>query len=161
MQSIEIRNVRAPDLPLLGLALERLSGDLGDTHRASIDDLTKACFGDVPSCHGIIATRADQPVGAALVSPVFSTSLGAPGVFVSDLWVATDIRSQGLGPRLLRHAADLGANRWNAAYVKLTVYASNQRARGFYEGLGFCLAEHDQSMLLTGNSFSALIRDTG
>ncbi|MFQ5437903.1 MAG: GNAT family N-acetyltransferase [Paracoccaceae bacterium] len=145
---------------MLAQALERLSEDLGDPHRASANDLAVACFSDMPSCHGIIATRADQPVGAALVSPVFSTTLGVAGAFVSDLWVAPDIRGEGLGSRLLRHAAVLGASRWNSAYLKLTVYAGNQRARRFYEGLGFRLAEQDQSLLLTGQSFVSLSGET-
>lgn len=152
----EIRSAQLADMPLLNTALEFLSSDLGDTHRTSSEDLVAACFGDMPSCHGIIATRAELLVGAVLLSPVFSTSLGVAGAYVSDLWVAPDTRSQGLGPRLLSHAAEHGADRWNAAYLKLTAYASNWRARGFYEGLGFRLAEQDQSFLLTGRNFQSL-----
>ncbi len=156
MQPIDIRYAGTPDMPLLARALERLSVDLGDAHRSSADDLAKACLGETPSCHGIIATRAQLPVGAALVSPVYSTTLGVAGAYVSDLWVAPEIRGQGLGARLLKQAADLGASRWNAAYLKLTVYAHNRQARRFYEGLGFRLAEQDQSMLLKGREFSSL-----
>ncbi len=101
-----------------------------------------------------------EAVGAALVSPVFSTSKGAAGVYVSDLWVAASTRGSGLGRRLLREVATFGESRWRARFLKLTVYADNARARAFYEHLGFAFAEADQTMLLAGREFETLTRTT-
>ncbi|MDJ0627570.1 MAG: GNAT family N-acetyltransferase [Rhodobacter sp.] len=143
-------------MALLSLALEKLSDDLGDRHHAGADDLAVACHGPHPGCHGFLAVTGGVPVGAALVSPVFSTTKGTMGVYVSDLWVTATLRGKGLGRRLLREVAMFGADRWSATFLKLTVYADNAQAREFYEYLGFRIAEKDQSFLLAGAELDAL-----
>jgi ribosomal protein S18 acetylase RimI-like enzyme len=159
MTNPEIRLAGPDDMALLSLALERLSDDLGDHHKAGHAELMAACHGMHPGCHGFLALENGRPVGAALVSPVFSTTKGAMGVYVSDLWVGAEMRGRGLGRRLLREVAAFGANRWSARFLKLTVYADNAPATGFYENLGFRIAEKDQSFLLTGQKWDSLTGD--
>ena len=156
MDGPDIRLAGPADMALLSLALEKLSDDLGDHHHAGVADLAAACHGPHPGCHGFLALDRGAPVGAALVSPVFSTTQGTMGVYVSDLWVAASLRGKGLGRRLLHDVAAFGADRWGATFLKLTVYADNAPARAFYEYLGFRIAEKDQSYLLAGADLNAL-----
>lgn len=159
MPKIEIRQAGADDIALLGAALEQLSDELGDRHRASAADLAAACLAPYPAAHGFLALDVGDPVGAALVSPVFSTTKGAPGVFVSDLWVAAGQRGQGLGRRLLAAVAAFGRDRWGATFVKLTVYTDNEPARAFYRHLGFCIAPKDRTLLLAEPELKTLAAD--
>lgn len=156
---IAIRVADRADMACLSAALAQLSADLGDTHRTTAAQLGAACLGAPPSCHGLLALRGDVPVGAALVSPVFSTTQGAAGAYVSDLWVAGPRRGAGLGRRLLSRAAGLAARRWQGKFLKLTVYADNARARAFYESLGFRLAPQDRTLVLARPAFDALAGD--
>ena len=146
--TVTIRPAGAADMATLAAALERLSADMGDTHRADAATLTAACTGPDPACHGLLAFAGAQVVGAALLSPVFSTTTGCAGTYVSDLWVSRAARGTGLGRRLLRAAAEEGRARWQAGFVKLAVYDDNPAARAFYDRLGFRHLDRDQVMIL-------------
>ncbi|MEQ8290894.1 MAG: GNAT family N-acetyltransferase [Roseovarius sp.] len=158
-ETLDISPVRAEDIGDLARALEVLSADMGDTHRATADVLARACVGDAPACHGLLARDDSTVVGAALMSPIFSTTIGAAGVYVSDLWVADAARGQGLGRALLRAVAELAARKWQARFLKLTVYAENTSARAFYDRLGFGMAERDLTCLLKADAFNDLLGD--
>ncbi len=147
------------DMDALAAALAALSDDLGDPHRATPDALARACLGSDPVCHGLVARAGTDLAGAALVSAVFSTTQGAAGAYVSDLWVAGAHRGRGLGRTLLRQAAALGARRWQARFLKLAVYTDNARALDFYTRLGFRPAAHERSFLLMPPAFDALMGD--
>lgn len=149
------------DIAALADALAALSADLGDTHRAGARDLARACLGPAAVCRGLLARAGGAraggaPVGAALVSAIFSTTQGAAGAYVSDLWVAPAHRGRGLGRALLAAAAALAARRWEARFLKLAVYAGNAEALDFYRRLGFRHAAHERALLLPRDAFDNL-----
>lgn len=157
--AFDIGPVTALDIDTLAWALEQLSADLGDTHQTDVSTLAATCLGPDAACRGLIAKDAGNTVGAVLVSPVFSTTHGSAGVYVSDLWVATSVRGSGLGRALLSATAQLGAETWQARFLKLTVYADNTNAAKFYNRLGFSTAERDRSCFLSGTDFATLMGD--
>ena len=157
MDAPAIRPAGPGDMPALHRALCRLSDDLGDAHRADVAALDRACAGPAPAAYGFLA--GPGPEGAALASPLFSTTRGVAGVYVSDLWVADGRRGTGLGRRLLAHVARFGAGRWGAGFLKLSVYAENADALAFYDRLGFDRADRDRTLLLGGDAFDTLMRD--
>lgn len=159
MPDLVISPAAESDLDDLHAALAALSRDLGDTHRAGVDALRAAGFGAVAAFHGLLARRGAAVVGAAMASPVFSTTRGAAGVYVSDLWVAEGERGRGTGRRLLAEALRLGRARWQAGYVRLVVYGDNAGARGFYERLGFVANPGEQFMSLQGAAALRLVED--
>lgn len=161
MASFDIHPVTKPHVGALAWALEQLSADLGDTYRADPGTLASACLGPNAPCRGLIARGAGKTIGASLISPVFSTIYGSTGMYVSDLWVAADARGSGLGHKLIGAAARLGADVWQAKFLKLTVYADNASAARFYNRLGFNMAERDRSCLLDGSEFAHLIGGAG
>ncbi len=61
-------------VPRLHAALARLSQDLGDTHRAGVDELRRAGFGAHPAFRAVLASEAGETLGVALYSPSFSTA---------------------------------------------------------------------------------------
>ena len=136
---IKIEEVTTRTLPQLAAALRALSADLGDTHRAGDETLRTALFGAHRSCHAILAfdDNRDDALGAALFSPMFSTTFGTAGTYVSDLWVCEAARGQSLGARLLNDVRQRSANLWGAVYISLVSYDSNDRALAFYRKLGF------------------------
>jgi len=160
MPGLVIRPVAEAELGDLHAALVALSRDLGDTHRAGVDELRAAGFGAVAAFHALIARREAAVVGAAMASPVFSTTRGAAGVYVSDLWVAAGERGRGTGRRLLAETLRLGRARWGAGYVRLVVYGDNAGARGFYERLGFVANPGEQFMSLQGAAARRLVEET-
>ena len=154
-----IRVAGEGDMGRLATALEALSQDLGDTHRAGEAELAAACLGRPPACHGLLAEMGGDVAGVALVSPVFSTTQGAAGAYVSDLWVAGPWRGAGLGRRLLAAAAALARDRWQGRFLRLTVHADNSEAHAFYGRLGFTVAERDRLCLISGGDFDRLLEE--
>ena len=153
----QIAAVTPDTVPLLQSALERLSADLGDPHRMAADTLSAALFGPHPACHAVLATEARTTVlGAALFSPVASTSTGAAGVYVSDLWVSEPARGRAIGQDLLAHVAGRARLLWQARFFRLVSYAQNRRALVFYNRLGFVEKSGDLILQLSGDAFDQL-----
>lgn len=158
MLPVEITPVGTDTLPALDQALRQLSADLGDTHCATPSALSAALFGPVPACYGLLAMDAEgeTPLAVALYSPVMSTTLGAPGAYVSDLWVSGQARGQALGPQMLAAVADRAEARWGAQFLKLVNYDDNPRARRFYTRLGFQELPGETAMFLSGAPLDCL-----
>lgn len=151
-----IREATRSDAPALNAALRALSHALGDDHRACDADIARAGFGPDPAFRAIVAEGDDGLTGAALYSPVYSTVRGAAGAFVSDLWVADNMRGRRLGPRLLAAVAAAAARDWGAGFLRLTVYDDNPRAHAFYTRLGFRAHGGETSFTLDGAALEAL-----
>lgn len=157
--TVTIRDAGPADIALLDGALRALSADLGDHHRAGVDVLARACHGDRAFAAAVLALAGEAAVGAALFSPLVSTTLGGAGVMVSDLWVAEPHRGSGLGRRLLAAVARAGAARWGCTFLRLSVYDASLGARGFYDHLGFVLRHGERNAVLSGERFADLAGD--
>ena len=137
MTDIFIKRAERQDAEQLHYSLTRLSMEMGDTHSASLDSLRTHGFSPTPAFFALLAIRDGETVGALVASPVFSTTRGGAGLYVSDLWVAEGVRGEGLGPRMLAAALDHAPKSWTVTFLKLAVYHDNPDARRFYERLGF------------------------
>lgn len=155
MTQITLRRAHPADGARLNTALARLSESMGDIHRATDARITAALAGG-GACHALLAESGGALVGVAMFSPLFSTTRGMAGVYVSDLWVDDARRGDGLGPLLLAAVRDEGATLWNAGFLRLGVYAGNRRARAFYDRLGFTHAPDEHYLTLTGPALAAL-----
>ncbi|MDN5789215.1 GNAT family N-acetyltransferase [Pseudorhodobacter sp.] len=144
---MQIHTVSTADIPMLHQLLAQLSHDLGDTHAASLDALTAAA----PNWRGLLAMEGQMPMGALLASPLFSTTRGGTGLYISDLWIAEAGRGQGLGARLLAAAL----REWQPVFVKLSVYTGNARAKEFYTRCGFA-HQDETNMILHGAALDHL-----
>jgi len=155
MSTVTLTRATSADAARLNAALRALSQSMGDAHNASDDQIAGALAPD-GTCRAFIAESGGQVVGAAMYSPLFSTARGMAGAYVSDLWVAQDLRGAGLGPRLLAAVRDAAAQDWGAGFLRLGVYGDNTRARAFYDRLGFTHAADEHYLTLTGAALHAL-----
>lgn len=154
---ITLRPAGPADVALLDSGLRALSEVLGDTHRARAADLQRAAFGPAPVFRAILAEAAGHaPAGLAVYSPLYSTSRGMAGCYVSDLWVAEGLRGRALGPRLLAAVRDEAAGLWGAGFLRLGVYVHTPQARAFYDRLGFAADTGTSYLTLSGAALAAL-----
>jgi len=156
MNDIRIMRAGREDADRLHFALTRLSADMGDTHAASLDNLLRHGFSKEPAFFGLLALQDEKTVGALIASPVFSTTRGGAGLYVSDLWVAAETRGAGLGKRLLAAALDHAPETWTVTFLKLAVYHDNPDARRFYERLGFEPRQDETVFDLKGTALDTL-----
>ena len=98
----------------------------------SEDMLEKALFGESPRAHAVICEINGNAAGFALYFYNYSTWTGKYGLFLEDLYVSREHRTQGAGKALLKHLAniaiveDCGRFEWN-------VLDWNEPAIRFYE----------------------------
>lgn len=156
MDPVTYRRATAADAAALNTALAALSSDLGDVHKARDEDILRAGFGPSPSFVAVLAEAGGAVVGAAVFSPLYSTTRGAPGAYVSDLWVAGSQRGAGVGRRLLAEVAREATAAWGADFVKLSVYHSNAAARAAYDRIGFSAMPDEANMILEGAALQNL-----
>jgi ribosomal protein S18 acetylase RimI-like enzyme len=156
MSNITIRPAEVADVEQLNTALRELSNDLDDTHQASDENLKLAGFGQSPSFSALLVECQNEVIAVAMYSPFYSTTRGAPGVFVSDLWVSKPRRGAGLARNLLAAVCDAAADKWGAAFLRLNVYRHNQAAIAAYEKVGFDSDLHEAVMTLNLGEFNSL-----
>ncbi len=137
MKPYSIRPARPGDEHAL---LELIRGladyeQLADRVVATPELLAAHLFGDDPVAISFLAEFDGQDVGFALAFRSFSTFLGKPGIYLEDLFVVPEYRSQGIGKALIetifQHAAQRGYGR-----VEWSVLNWNTPAIEFYDRLG-------------------------
>lgn len=153
MSAITLRRAWPEDAAGLNAGLRALSQSMGDMHRADDGQIARALGG---ACQAVLAEAGDDLAGAALFSPLFSTTRGMAGAYVSDLWVGPGWRGAGLGQRLLAAVRDEAAHEWDAGFLRLGVYADNAGARRLYARLGFVEAANEHYLTLSGPALAAL-----
>jgi GNAT superfamily N-acetyltransferase len=86
---------------------ERLSHEVV----ASEADIHNSLFGPHPYAEALIGEYQGTPISFALFFFNFSTFLGKPGIYLEDLYVKPEYRSNGFGRRMLAHIACLAVDR--------------------------------------------------
>ena len=156
MAAVTIRPAGLADVARLNTALRALSAGMGDSHRARDADLAQAGVGATPAFHALLAERGGETLGVAVYSPLYSTTRGRAGAYVSDLWVAAEVRGKRLGQRLLCAVRDRARAQWGGGFLRLAVYADNPGAQVFYTRLGFGVMQGDIWMTLEGPALDAI-----
>jgi GNAT superfamily N-acetyltransferase len=120
--------------------------------------LTKNLFGAHRYAETLIAEDAGNPIGVALFFHTFSTFLGKPGLYLEDLFVIPEQRSQGVGRALLRQLARIALER-DCGRLEWAVLNWNREAIKFYERLGARPNSDWTIYRLAGEALTALGRE--
>ena len=113
---------------------EKLAHEAAPDVRALRDHLSAEA---VPRCEALLAERrtSGRAVGFALFFPSYSTFLTRWGIYLEDLYVQPEARSQGVGFALLQRVARVAAER-GCERLDWSVLDWNELAIRFYEKLG-------------------------
>lgn len=154
----EIREAQPEDAGVVVSLLRALAEALGEAaqFRSTEQAIRRWGFGPDRRLWSMLAFAGTEARGVASYFPTFSTTRGAPGVYVQDLYVAPEARGRGLGQQLLAAVIRDAEARWDAAYLMLLVYDHNAAARGFYRRCGMALPDTERPALLDGAAFRAL-----
>jgi ribosomal protein S18 acetylase RimI-like enzyme len=142
---------------IVGL-LHALAIELGEARKFRSTEAAVLAHGFGPNrlFRTLLAIEAEIAAGVVVYFPTFSTTRGAPGVYVQDLYVDPGARHAGLGRRLLGAAIRDAQAAWDARYLMLMVYDANTRARAFYAREGFGLGDKERPAMLDGRAFGRL-----
>ncbi len=137
MKQKSIRTATAEDAELIFNFIRELAIFEKLEHEvvSNADILRKNLFCENPVAEVLIAELDDQAVGFALFFKNFSTFLGAPGMYLEDLFVLEKYRGNGIGELLMRELFKICQQR-NYQRMEWSVLDWNAKAIQFYESLG-------------------------
>jgi GNAT superfamily N-acetyltransferase len=108
----------------------------------------------------VIGYAGDEPAGFAVFFQTFSTFLGAPGMYLEDIFVEPNWRRKGLGRQLLVHLAGIAHER-GYGRVEWSVLNWNEPAINFYKALGAKPMDEWTVFRMTGESLRKLGTSSG
>ena len=125
---------------------------------ATADDIRKSLFGDRPVAEALIGEADGIAVSFALFFYNFSTFLGKPGIYLEDLYVKPEHRSNGFGRRMLAHIARLAKER-NCGRFEWSVLDWNEPAIRTYDRLNARPMKEWLLYRLTGEALEQLAQE--
>jgi len=152
-----IRPANANDVPLILELIKALAEFEKLSHEvvATEEKLRATLFGAKPSAEVLICEQDGKGAGFALFFTNYSTFLARPGIYLEDLFIKPEIRSQGLGKKMLVELAKIAVAR-GCGRLEWSVLDWNTRARKFYEELGAKPMEEWTVHRVTGEALNAL-----
>lgn len=152
-----IRKATAADATLIVDMIRELADFEHELHQvdATPQDLLRDGFGAHPSFYASVAECDGQPAAYAFYFFTYSTWAGRPSLFVEDIFVRSQFRSQGIGKALLQHLAVIARER-NCYAMHWEVLDWNKTAIDFYHSVGAPVRKGWSPMLLMGPAFEKL-----
>jgi GNAT superfamily N-acetyltransferase len=112
------------------------SGELQVTE----DKIRKILFGEIPFSYVLFAEDSELEIGFALYGFRCSSFIGQPSIWLDDLYVAEDCRSQGAGSALMARLAQISQQTY-CTHLAWNADARNTRGLNFYRRLGAEITE--------------------
>jgi ribosomal protein S18 acetylase RimI-like enzyme len=133
---VSIRSGEPRDVDAVLILMRRLAEheDLSHFFQLTNDMLKRACFELPRRIELIVAESEGRIVGYATCMLQFSPWMGRDYLFLDDLYVSDDVRSSGIGSRLMRQVGALALER--GVGVRWHVELENRPAQKFYRALG-------------------------
>lgn len=92
-------------------------------------------FGDNPLAFVLLAEINKEQIGFATYHWIYSTFLAKPGIWLDDLYVKGEHRSNGIGEMLIKQLYQIAQSK-GCGRIDWTVAATNAPAIKFYERMG-------------------------
>ncbi|OUL37482.1 GNAT family N-acetyltransferase [Nostoc sp. T09] len=120
---------------------DRNIGAFSGVLQASEEKIRKTLFGTIPFSYVLFAEIAEREIGFALYGFRYSSFTGQPSIWLDDLYVNEERRSQGAGTALMSYLAEI-AKQNDCTYIAWNADARNTRGLSFYHRLGAEITEH-------------------
>ena len=124
---------------------DRNIGAFSGKLKTSKQKIHKTLFGTVPFAYVLFAEASGHEVGFALYGFRYSSFAGQPSIWLDDLYVDADKRSQGAGTALMDKLAQIAAEN-NCTHLAWNADARNIRGLNFYRRLGAEIIEQKENL---------------
>lgn len=135
--AIQIDFARREDTALVLDFIQELAEYEHLTHEVQTDaaQLERSLFGETARAEVLIARIRGEAAGFAVIFPTFSTFLGRQGLWLEDIFVKPQWRSQGIGKALFVRCVEIAHER-HCGRMEWAVLNWNQPSIDFYKHLG-------------------------
>ncbi|BAZ48486.1 GCN5-related N-acetyltransferase [Nostoc sp. NIES-4103] len=135
--NISIRDANQRDIPTI-MELIYLKAEFDgcpESVEATPEQLEIDLFGEQPLAFVLLAEVDGHVIGLATYHFIYSTFLAKPGIWLDDLYVKAEYRSQQVGQALMLRLRQI-AQAKGCGRIDWTVAVSNERGIKFYEKIG-------------------------
>jgi GNAT superfamily N-acetyltransferase len=119
---------------------DRDIGAFSGVLQVSEEKIYKTLFCPRPFAYVLFAQTSECEIGFALYGFRYSSFTGQPSIWLDDLYVDEEHRSQGAGAALMNHLAEI-AQQNNCTHIAWNADARNTRGLSFYHRLGAEITE--------------------
>lgn len=143
---MKVRPANPDDISLIYLFIQKKSefdrniGAFSGELQTSRDKIHKTLFGQVPFAYVLFAETSEREVGFALYGFRYSSFAGQPSIWLDDLYVDEERRSQGAGKALMDKLARIATDN-HCTHLGWNADARNIRGLDFYRRLGAEITE--------------------
>lgn len=152
---LAIRSATAADVALLVQMIREFAEFERELDQVEIttEDLLRDGFGPTPRFHALLAEWEGEPAAYAVYFFIYATWEGRPLLFLEDLYVRPQFRSQKIGKALMQYIAGI-AREQNCFGMRWEVLDWNTPAIDFYCGMGAQVGHTDRiPVLFKGSAF--------
>lgn len=143
---MKVRSATPDDVSLIFSFIQKKSefdrniGAFSGVLQVSEDKIRKTLFGIISFSYVLFAEFSAHEVGFALYGFRYSSFAGQPSIWLDDLYVCDEMRSQGAGAALMAQLAQI-AKENDCTYLAWNADARNTRGLRFYNRLGAEITE--------------------
>lgn len=143
---MKVRSATPADVSLIFSFIQKKSefdrniGAFSGVIQVSEEKIHKTLFGIIPFAYVLFAEFSDYEIGFALYGFRYSSFRGQPSIWLDDLYVDDNMRSQGAGAVLMAHLAQI-AKENDCTHLGWNADARNIRGLRFYDRLGAKIME--------------------
>lgn len=143
---MKVRSATLDDVSLIFSFIQKKSefdrkiGAFSGVLQVSEDKISKTLFGAIPFSYVLFAEFSERDVGFALYGFRYSSFAGQPSIWLDDLYVDEEMRSQGAGAALMARLVQI-AEETNCTHIAWSADARNTRGLSFYHRLGAEITE--------------------
>lgn len=136
-KSLKIREAQQKDLPAI-MELIHLKAEFDgcpEAVEATPQKLEEDLFGEKPFAFVLLAEVEGNPVGFATYHFIYSTFIAKPGIWLDDLYIKEQYRSNRIGEALMLRLCQIAQEK-DCGRIDWTVAVANERGIKFYERIG-------------------------
>jgi ribosomal protein S18 acetylase RimI-like enzyme len=137
VSNLKIKRAEVKDVSLILTFIKELATTVNQLNMviASEEDLAKSLFGADQFVETYLAFIDEIPVGYMLFYKTFSTFKSRPGIYIEDLYVATEYRRRGIGRAMLEFVIEYATHNM---FHKVEWYVNNKNTKAitFYDQIG-------------------------
>ncbi|BAZ40263.1 GCN5-related N-acetyltransferase [Calothrix sp. NIES-4101] len=138
---MKIRHANPNDISLIFSFIQKKAefdhdiGAFSGVLQVSPEKISKTLFGKNPFAYVLLAESSGYEIGFALFGFRYSSFIGQPSIWLDDLYVDENSRSQGAGTALMDKLAEI-AKENDCSHLAWNADARNLRGLSFYSRLG-------------------------
>ena len=147
---MKVRSATVDDISLIFSFIQKKSefdrsvGAFAGELKVSEDKIRDTFFGKIPFAYVLFAQNGKSSVGFALYGFRYSSFAGQPSIWLDDLYVDQEARSQGAGTLLMMRLAEI-AQEHNCTHLAWNADIRNTRGLNFYYRLGANMIKQDNN----------------